>query len=427
MHIPFRFVVAAAAAASLAVASFVTVGFFMLAMDSDGNSRAGYLALAFAAAVFVLGVVGGFVGWTAIRHRWIRMLRARRRRDRVISGLSAELARVGRKVDDLPSHRIVGGLDEQIRGLAAMLADVQSSLNGLPDTARLHKIVDVSAASAARDVSHTNALIDRVTTDVTALRQDLESVRREFASEIASQQRRGNQWMTTQNSHLYGQVDGLAALYALLRPNGALPALFEEWAIGADLAAHLVRRVFDRRPSTIVELGSGSSTVILAMACQRVGHGHVLAIEHDPKYATRTADMVAAAGMADWATIALAPLEELPIGDRLYRWYRLEDIDVPEHIDILLVDGPPGATGPEARFPAVPMLRDRLDATSVVFLDDVRRDDEAAIVAQWCEEYGLSHASKIRFTTGTAELVTRSAEGGTRPDGASASPSDSDD
>ena len=416
MRVPLRFALAAAVAAATLVAAFVTTGFVLLAMDTDGRARVGYLALACAAATFVLVGIGVLAGWTAIRRRWIRILRGRRRRDQTISTIV-------RKVEKLPTGQVVRDLDERVGELAAKVLELQNRVKGLPDTPRLHKIIEVSMSQTTSSVDGLRSSIGGVANDVTALGQDLQTARREIAAEA----RRGNQLVTAQSGRLYGQVDGLAALYAMLRPDGALPALFEEWAIGADLAAHLVRHVFRRRPSTIVELGSGSSTVILAMACERVGHGHVLAIEHDQKYATRTADMVASAGLSDWVTIAVAPLENQSIGDRTYPWYRLEDVDVPEQIGMLLVDGPPGSTGPEARFPAVPMLRDRLDENSVVFLDDARRDDEAGIVRRWCEEYGLALAAGIRFTTGTAELVTRPVEGDARLDQVPAAPSDANE
>ena len=41
------------------------------------------------------------------------------------------------------------------------------------------------------------------------------------------------------------------------------------------------------------------------------------------------------------------------------------------------------ATGPIARYPAVPVLLDRLSSTAAVVLDDMVRQDEQEVVRRW--------------------------------------------
>ena len=53
---------------------------------------------------------------------------------------------------------------------------------------------------------------------------------------------------------------------------------------------------------------------------------------------------------------------------------------------VLFVDDPPGPTGPQARYPAIPVLSDRLADGAIVVLDDASRADEATIVERWCAE-----------------------------------------
>ena len=62
-------------------------------------------------------------------------------------------------------------------------------------------------------------------------------------------------------------------------------------------------------------------------------------------------------------------------------------------IDMLVIDGPSGFTQKHTRYPALPMLYDRLSHKSVIYLDDAARDDEKEIVDMWLSEYpSLSHA-----------------------------------
>lgn len=51
---------------------------------------------------------------------------------------------------------------------------------------------------------------------------------------------------------------------------------------------------------------------------------------------------------------------------------------------LVLVDGPPGATRSQARYPAVPVMLAHLGARTMdVVLDDYHRDDEHQIVQRW--------------------------------------------
>ena len=62
-----------------------------------------------------------------------------------------------------------------------------------------------------------------------------------------------------------------------------------------------------------------------------------------------------------------------------------------ELIDLLLVDGPPAyAAGHElARYPALPVLYDRLAPGATVVLDDVERAGEQEVLRRWERETGL--------------------------------------
>ena len=52
---------------------------------------------------------------------------------------------------------------------------------------------------------------------------------------------------------------------------------------------------------------------------------------------------------------------------------------------LVIVDGPPATTGPQARYPAIEWLLTALpDCSAEVILDDYARPDEKAIVQRWC-------------------------------------------
>lgn len=202
---------------------------------------------------------------------------------------------------------------------------------------------------------------------------------------------------------LYTQLEALAWLRDELRLPVPL-APMRGAAASPDLLLELTRLIDRIRPETIVELGSGISTVVMAARCKAAGRGHVLALEHDPGYAAATRAELFAQGLEAHATVVDAPLEELVIGAETWSWYGLAP-DTPSDIDLLLVDGPPAGTGRLARYPALPRFRERLAPGAVVVADDGDRPDEREMVERWQAEYPGLEVRYLPFAKG-AWLLT---------------------
>jgi hypothetical protein len=71
---------------------------------------------------------------------------------------------------------------------------------------------------------------------------------------------------------------------------------------------------------------------------------------------------------------------------------------------MLVIDGPPGGTGPRARYPAGPLLFPRLTSGAAVFLDDAQRKDERETVSQWFREYPDLCCDRLPLERGCAVL-----------------------
>src|SRR5687768_2537817 len=124
--------------------------------------------------------------------------------------------------------------------------------------------------------------------------------------------------------------------------------------------------------------------------------------------------MLAAHGLNAVAEVRDAPLRELTTNGKTYQWYDVDKLADLTGIDLLLVDGPPAATGPDARYPALSVLAERLAGTATVVLDDANREDERDAVRRWTEEVpGLTeervllgrHAVLAYSRTGAAVTV----------------------
>jgi predicted O-methyltransferase YrrM len=179
------------------------------------------------------------------------------------------------------------------------------------------------------------------------------------------------------------EIEGLLQLFGSFTPRAPMPSSGDFALNPTDLLdmVHIVQR---RRPRLVVELGSGTSTVWLAYALERLG-GRLVSVDHDAGYAERTRTALAAHGLTGVAEVRVAALQPMTIDDSTYRWYDRSALADLHDIDLLLVDGPPEATGPAARFPALHVLADRLADSATVVLDDANRPHERDALQRWTE------------------------------------------
>jgi hypothetical protein len=198
------------------------------------------------------------------------------------------------------------------------------------------------------------------------------------------------------------QVEAHADVRARLEGRPVLPAL-HGWAISADFARELLDIVAAGGHDLIVEFGSGTSTVLLALLLQRARQSgselvpRLLTFEHQEAYHRQTRHQLEAAGVADFCDLRLAPLRPyVSANGRIYPYYDCRDA-LAEYARewagrpvklFALVDGPPAATGRHARYPALPVLLEHFpDADFALLLDDYKRRDEQRVVEKWLVDF----------------------------------------
>jgi predicted O-methyltransferase YrrM len=180
----------------------------------------------------------------------------------------------------------------------------------------------------------------------------------------------------------------------------------------ADALAELDRIVIEERPEVVCELGGGLSTLIIGLTLKRLGHGRVISLDHDEHWAAATQRRVDVLGIGDLVSVLHAPLVEQRFGDEHRPWYDLEGRLPDAPINLLVVDGPPGALDPAglARWPALPALVARLAPDAVVFVDDADRDGERRMVERWLDEIPGWESRHVPTLRGTA-ILRRAAPG----------------
>lgn len=207
-----------------------------------------------------------------------------------------------------------------------------------------------------------------------------------------------------QADRIFRQQEALQNLYQLVTVRRAMPAS-RGWALSPDILLGYVEDILGRRPRTVLECGSGVSTVWAAYALQQLGAGRVVALDHEAEFADKTRGVLADHGLTDVAEVRHAPITPLELPDGSWHWYDTAALKDLHDVDLVLIDGPPKPTQEQARYPALPVLRDLLAPGAVLLLDDAARPDEQAILQRWVAEWPGLTSTKLPHEKGAARLV----------------------
>lgn len=186
------------------------------------------------------------------------------------------------------------------------------------------------------------------------------------------------------------------------------------WPVSPDFALCLIDLLARNDYDLILEFGSGSSTVLMAKALERLHKGErrhkvvQVAFEHLERYYAQTLADLKSAGMDKAVDMVLAPLQPYTATDgTVYQYYACQEKLVelvnsewrPNSKILVVVDGPPGSTGKHARYPAVPVILSNFKNCAIdILLDDYAREDEKEVGDLWirdCEVKGLNMKANI--------------------------------
>lgn len=167
------------------------------------------------------------------------------------------------------------------------------------------------------------------------------------------------------------------------------------WSLCVQSVNFLEQEIHKYRPRTILEFGSGISTLCLARFMQDI-HGstneiRVCSVEQNPTVVESTTQRLAQAGLDRQVRMVTAPLVQKRVMGRELSSYAISDPDLREiarlRPDFILVDGPAAEAG--ARFGTLPLVKEAIAADARVYLDDAFRDGELDVAKAWLRLLGL--------------------------------------
>ncbi len=196
----------------------------------------------------------------------------------------------------------------------------------------------------------------------------------------------------------YRQTEAFIQLSNLLQFKAAIPPT-RSWAASPDLLLLISETVKKNKPSLVVELGSGVSTLVIAKS----GARKVISIDNSEEFGGKTRELIKDHKVRG-VEIRIAPLRPYANGSD---WYDTSTIKDLKKIDLLIIDGPPGSKIPEARYPALKEFKDKLSPKAIIIVDDVNRDGERKLAEDFAKALPNHIITIFDHEKGTAVISPR--------------------
>lgn len=182
------------------------------------------------------------------------------------------------------------------------------------------------------------------------------------------------------------KIQAYFSLYSMVNFRESLPYM-TGWSATPELALAIYQEIRNNQPDKVFELGSGISTVIASYGLEQNGKGTITSLDHDSTYANKSRDLLKSHKVDAFAQIKICPLVPYEIENTTWHWYDLESLSFTEEINMLLIDGPPVKTNKNARFPALPLLIDKLSDHATIIVHDAHRPSERDILSRWITKF----------------------------------------
>lgn len=222
------------------------------------------------------------------------------------------------------------------------------------------------------------------------------------------------------------QIESFIALNKYINHH-EIPLNFHGWPISPDIGLTLIDYIENKSVDLVLEFGSGTSSVLFAKAFQLANTEQkdwclerpIISFEHNEEYLEKTSLLLKSHKCREIVNLVHAPLVDFDYSEQQkFSYYDCDEIisNLSDSLAnkkktiLILIDGPPGVTNKNARFPALPILLNHLSKHRlIIVMDDYKRDDEKETFELWeslAEKRHLSHSSKVIETEKGLSILT---------------------
>lgn len=161
----------------------------------------------------------------------------------------------------------------------------------------------------------------------------------------------------------------------------SIVGLTNDSSLASDTMRFIGMLMQEYNPKTVLEFGSGVSTLFLSSILDRLGAGKLYSIEHSKRYYLETLSRLEGIHNAKCILSPVTPYRFKLKSFLSYGTSYLKKLPKDLRLDLVIIDGPPGFRfGREAPlYQIAPFLTDR----SLILLDDANRPPEQEAIFWW--------------------------------------------
>lgn len=161
------------------------------------------------------------------------------------------------------------------------------------------------------------------------------------------------------------------------------------WSISPSTLLHIVNEITINNRRNIIEFGSGLSTIVISKLIKLNNlEINFFSVESDKEWMNKISNDLKKEGIIDNVKLIFSPLKKSKYHFFNHEiWYDTEILEkaISNHkFDLVIIDGPPG-NYKFSRYGAIPFLKNKLESTYFVLLDDTNRNEEKMIIESWNE------------------------------------------
>ena len=182
-----------------------------------------------------------------------------------------------------------------------------------------------------------------------------------------------------------------------------LPSYFpySHYAMNVTDLDNLINSIYFGKVKTVLECGSGLSTLAIGKFLKDEPEAKIVSLEHDLSWIEIMKDLIKKEGLTN-IVIHYAPLVDFNFENVKGKWFDINNINLGKDFDLLVIDGPPSyRKGLElSRYPAINLIKDALKDNGIFYMDDYKRKGEVEVLKLWSNKIKLLEGKKNNFGKG---------------------------